>query len=209
MHDSLQPLSDSLAGIDLTGHPPLEQWHPVYEGEIDIVIKADGTWLHEGRGFQRTRLVQLFASILWFENGQHYLKTPAEKMQITVEDAAFFIPTLTVLAAGTAQQQLVFTSSYGDRVLAGVDHPLWVEEAEATGEPRPYLGMRYGMRAKLSRSVFYQLAELATLSVGAAAASDSTSNDDVPTAETAGDALNKECWVVHSAGQAFVLGEAE
>lgn len=188
MSDKLQPLSDSLKGIDLTGHPPVEQWNPAYEGEIDIVIKADGTWLHEGGEFRRDSLVKLFASVLWFEDGQHYLKTPAEKMRITVEDAAFFAPLLDVVDAGTAEQQLIFSTQYGDRVLADATHPIIVDEDELSGEPKPYLGVRYGMRAKLSRGVFYQLAELATLEVAA---------------ET-----GQESLVVYSADERFVLGAA-
>ncbi len=189
MNDTLQPLSDSLKDIDLTGHPPVDKWQPAYEGEIDIVIKANGTWLHEGRGFQRDSLVKLFSSVLWFEDGQHYLKTPAEKMRITVEDAAFFIPLLDVVDEGTGQQQLIFTTTYGDKVLADVAHPIVIEEDELTGEPRPYLGMRYGMCAKLSRNVFYQLAELATL-------------------KSSGNRQNDEYLVVYSAGAEFVLGAA-
>lgn len=189
MSDSLQPLSDSLKDIDLTGHPPVDQWNPAYEGEIDIVIKADGTWLHEGGEFRRDSLVKLFASVLWFEDGQHYLKTPAEKMLIRVEEAAFFVHVLDVIGEGTVQQQLMFTTTYGDRVLANAEHAIVVEEDETTGEPKPYLEMRYGMRAKLSRSVFYQLAELATLQ---------------ESGNKSGGLL-----VVRSAGEEFVLGAAE
>lgn len=189
-HDSLQPLSDSLKGIDLTGHPPVDKWNPAYEGEIDIVIQADGTWLHEGGTFQRDSLVKLFASVLWFEDGQHYLKTPAGKMRIEVEDAAFFVPLLDVADGGTDQQQLIFTTTYGDRVLADAAHAIVIEEDKATGDPRPYLEVRYGMRAKLSRNVFYQLAELATLK-----------NSDK--------GQGVDYLVVRSAGEEFVLGAAE
>lgn len=196
--DALQPLSDSLKQVDLTGHPPVDKWNPAYEGEIDIVIKADGTWLHEGRPFKRESLVKLFASVLWFENGRHYLKTPAEKMLITVEEAAFFAPLLDVVEAGTDQQQLIFTTQYGDKVMADAQHPIMVEEDPNSGEPRPYLGMRYGMRAKLSRNVFYQLAELAVLQPASAESS-----------KQAEDKRSSECLVVYSAGKAFVLGAAE
>ncbi|MGB0847449.1 MAG: DUF1285 domain-containing protein [Thiolinea sp.] len=190
--DSLQPLSDSLKTIDLTGHPPVDRWNPEYEGEIDIVIRTDGTWLHEGTVFQRDSLVRLFASVLWFEDGIHYLKTPAEKMRIVVEEVAFFIPLLEVVAEGTPQQQLIFTSTYGDRVVADAEHAIEVEEDPETGEPRPYLNMRYGMRGKLSRNVFYQLAELAELQ----------------TQGEQGDSV-AQYLMVRSSGKQFVLGSAE
>ncbi|MGB1010979.1 MAG: DUF1285 domain-containing protein [Thiolinea sp.] len=190
--DSLQPLSDSLKTIDLTGHPPVDRWNPEHKGEIDIVIRTDGTWLHEGAVFQRDSLVRLFASVLWFEDGIHYLKTPAEKMRIVVEEVAFFIPLLEVVAEGTPQQQLIFTSTYGDRVVADAEHAIEVEEDPETGEPRPYLNMRYGMRGKLSRNVFYQLAELAELQ----------------TQDEQGDSV-AQYLMVRSSGKQFVLGSAE
>lgn len=190
--DSLSPLSDSLKSVDLTGHPPVDSWEPEFVGEIDIVIRPDGTWLHEGTVFQRTSLVKLFASILWYEDGIHYLKTPAEKMRIEVADAAFFIPTLEVIDLGTDEQQLVFTSTYGDKVIAGSGNPIEVEEHTDTGEPQPYVGMRYGMRGKLSRHVFYQLAELA----------------EVAPCRTMNVTGEGDCLFVRSAGEIFVLGLA-
>lgn len=157
---ALSQLSDSLKQIDLTGHPPVDQWQPEHNGTIDILIKKDGTWLHEGELFQRQRLVNLFASVLWLEDGNHYLKTPAEKLLIQVEEAPFFITSLDIHDSGTEQQQLAFTTTYGDVVVAGTDNRLWVEEAPETGEPAPYLEIRYGMKGKLSRNVFYQLADI-------------------------------------------------
>lgn len=157
---ALNQLSDSLKQIDLTGHPPVDQWQPKHHGTIDILIKKDGSWLHEGDPFQRQRLVNLFAGVLWLEDGQHYLKTPAERLLIQVEDAPFFINSLAIHDSGTEQQQLVFTTTYGDVVVAGADNRLWVEEDPETGEPAPYLEIRYGMKGKLSRNVFYQLADI-------------------------------------------------
>ena len=155
---SIQQLSDRLSEVGATKFPPVHLWQPTEVGEVDIVIRADGSWLHEGVIIQRERLVRLLASVLWLEEGEHYLKTPHEKMKIQVEEAPFFITDLDVVNPATDTQQLVFTSSYDDVVIAGKENPLWVEE-KANGEPSPYLGMRYGMRGKLSRNVFYQLAE--------------------------------------------------
>ena len=44
--------------------PPLHLWHPELSGEIDIIIKKNGDWFHEGTVFKRKSLVKLFASIL-------------------------------------------------------------------------------------------------------------------------------------------------
>ena len=187
----LNQLSDSLKQIDLTGHPPVDQWQPERNGSIDILIKKDGTWLHEGEPFQRQRLVNLFASVLWLEDGNHYLKTPAEKLLIQVEEAAFFITSLDIYDSGTEQQQLVFTTTYGDVVIAGTNNRLWVEEDPETGEPAPYLEIRYGLKGKLSRNVFYQLADIV---------------QQAPCLPETGIKPTTDCLFVHSQGIRFNLG---
>lgn len=206
---SLDQLSDSLKQVDLTGHPPVDQWQPERVGSIDILIKADGTWLHEGETFQRERLVNLFASILWLEDGKHYLKTPAEKLLIQVEEAAFFIPTLDIVDGGTEQQQLVFTTTYGDVVVAGNANRLWVEEDAETSEPAPYLGMRYGMKGKLSRNVFYQLADFVEHApCPPATETESAANSNETNASSGSAATEAECLFVLSQGVRFNLGAA-
>ncbi len=187
----LNQLSDSLKQIDLTGHPPVDQWQPERNGSIDILIKKDGTWLHEGEPFQRQRLVNLFASVLWLEDGNHYLKTPAEKLLIQVEEAAFFITSLDIYDSGTEQQQLAFATNYGDVVVAGTNNRLWVEEDPQTEEPEPYLEIRYGMKGKLSRNVFYQLADIV---------------QQAPCPPETGIKPTTDCLFVHSQGIRFSLG---
>ncbi|HPE58752.1 MAG: DUF1285 domain-containing protein [Thiothrix sp.] len=155
----LEALAASLNAVSVTGHAPLERWKPQQFGKVDIVIRRDGSWWHEGRVIERTALVRLFASALWQEHGRYYLRTPQEQMQISVEDTAFFITGLEVVDAGTPAQQLVFTGSYGDVLVAGPLHRLWVDEPD--GEPLPGIMVRYGMPGRLTRSVFYQLGEMA------------------------------------------------
>lgn len=47
--------------------PPLEKWHPEQVDDMDLVIKANGEWWHEGGQMTRESLVSLFATILWKE----------------------------------------------------------------------------------------------------------------------------------------------
>lgn len=47
--------------------PPLEKWHPEQVADMDLVIKANGEWWHEGGHMTRESLVNLFATILWKE----------------------------------------------------------------------------------------------------------------------------------------------
>lgn len=140
--------------------PPVERWNPPFSGDMDVRIARDGTWYHEGAPFQRETLVRLFASILRRdEDGHHYLVTPVEKWRIRVDDAPFLAVRLDAFGEGD-NQSLRFTTNVGDTVTAGPDHPLVVEYRDPGGEPAPYVHIRGGLRALLSRAVFVELVEL-------------------------------------------------
>jgi hypothetical protein len=140
--------------------PPVEKWNPAHCGEIDIRIARDGTWLHQGTPIGRRELVRLFSTILRKEADEYYLVTPAEKMRITVEDAPFLAVLLDARGVGRSQQ-LVFTTNVGDETTAGPDHRIRVEIADGTEEPAPYVHVRGGLEARISRNVFYQLVDVA------------------------------------------------
>lgn len=86
--------------------------------------------------------------------------TPAEKLRIRVDDAPFVAVLLGVEGEGEAQR-LIFTTNVGDETIAGRDNPIRVETNKETGEPAPYVHVRRGLEARIARSVFYQLADLA------------------------------------------------
>lgn len=137
-----------------------KNWQPAHIGEIDIHIKANGQWFHEGRLFQRLALVKLFASVLRREGDSHYLVTPGEKLSIRVDDAPFVATTLEVLD-NNGQQVLVFTTTLGDSIIADEQHPIRVETDPSTLLPRPYIHFRNGLDALISRSAFFDLANTA------------------------------------------------
>jgi hypothetical protein len=137
------------------GLPPVHLWTPAHAGEIDIVIKPDGRWIHEGAPISREALVRLFSTVLRKDPDGFWLVTPVEKMRITVEDAPFVA--VRVDRRGDA---LAFTTNVGDEVEAGPDNPIRVETA-ADGEPRPYVHVRRGLEALIARPVFYELVEMA------------------------------------------------
>jgi len=139
--------------------PPVEQWNPDYCGEIDMVIKRDGTWFHEGTPIGRARLVRLFSTVLKREGDKHFLVTPVEKLGIDVEDAPFVAVLMAVDGAGK-DQRLTFSTNVGDRARAGEKHPLVFRENPQTGEHTPYIEVRAGLEALVSRAVFYDLVAL-------------------------------------------------
>ena len=135
-------------------------WNPSRQGEIDIRIAADGNWFHQGRRFQRASLVKLFASVLRRENDAYYLVTPAEKLRIVVDDAPFVAGLVETIDEG-GRQAIVLTTNIGERIVVDRNHPIRVETDPASGEPRPYVGMHDGLEALISRSAFFDLANLA------------------------------------------------
>lgn len=140
--------------------PPVHLWKPDFSGNLDIQITRDGRWIHEGGEIKRPAMVTLFSSVLWREGDSYFLVTPVEKVGIQVEDVPFFFTGLDV-RQGDNGQELIFTSSTEDTVVASAEQPLRIETDPQSGEPSPYLMVRYGMEGRLSRNVFYQLAELA------------------------------------------------
>jgi hypothetical protein len=150
-------LDDLTKAAPARGLPPVHLWRPEHCGEIDIVIKASGEWLHEGAPIRRPALVRLFSTVLRRDPDGIYLVTPVEKLKITVEDAPFV-----AVAVEVDGEDLAFTTNVGDRVTADADHPIRVETDAATGEPRPYVHVRAGLDALIVRSVFYELVERAS-----------------------------------------------
>ena len=137
------------------GLPPVHLWNPAHCGDIDIRIARDGTWFHDGSPIGRTPLVRLFSTVLRKDLDGFHLVTPVEKLRIVVEDAPFMA--VRVDRVGDA---LRFLTNVGDEVDAGPEHRIEVRDDPSTGEPAPYLHVRRGLMARLSRPVFYELAEM-------------------------------------------------
>lgn len=138
------------------GPPPVHLWNPEVCGDIDIVIRKDGVWMHEGSPIGRKALVRLFSTVLRKDPDGYWLVTPVEKMRITVEDAPFH-----AVRVDREGEDLVFETDVGDRVAASADHPIRVETDPSSGEPAPYVHVRRGLEARIDRPVFYELVELA------------------------------------------------
>ncbi|MCB1692782.1 MAG: DUF1285 domain-containing protein [Pseudomonadales bacterium] len=140
--------------------PPIHLWNPDNVKDIDIRIARDGTWYHEGTPIERHRLVRLFATVMRLEDdGEYYLVTPVEKCRILVEDAPFLAVVMDVSGDG-ASQRLTFTTNVAETVVAGHEHPIRVEFDSVDDEPAPYVMVRDGLEALISRNVFYEMVDL-------------------------------------------------
>lgn len=140
------------------GLPPVERWNPPFCGDIDMRIAADGQWFYMGTPIGRPALVRLFASVLKVEDGAFFLVTPVEKVGITVEDSPFQAVEMAVDGDGAARQ-LSFRSNVDDLVAVGAEHGLRFEQ-DAVGGVRPYVHIRRGLWARVTRALTYDLLAL-------------------------------------------------
>ncbi|MGF1606636.1 MAG: DUF1285 domain-containing protein [Rhodothalassiaceae bacterium] len=142
-------------------YPPVDKWNPDFCGDIDMVIKRDGSWHYMGTPILRPEMVRLFASVLRRDDdGKTYLVTPVEKLGIQVEDAAFLAIELEHKNAGE-QAELYLSTQTGDVIRIDAEHPIWTEHDPDTGEDRPYVHVRGGLNALIARPVWYRLVDLA------------------------------------------------
>ena len=133
------------------------------EQQFNIKIASDGRWFHEGEEIHRKALVKLFSTVLKRDSdGVFWLETPVEKGRIEVEDAPFIAIALTVERAEDAELDrdaaLYFTTNVDEHVPLDMAHPLQMLPGLDGSGMRPYIEIRDGLLAKLSRPVYYELA---------------------------------------------------
>ncbi|HEY0125127.1 MAG TPA: DUF1285 domain-containing protein [Rhizobium sp.] len=160
---SLAALISRAAG-DNGGHkkglPPVDRWNPPFCGDIDMEIRADGTWFYMGTPIGRAPLVRLFSTVLRKDADEKtYLVTPAEKVGIRVVDAPFVAVEMSVTERD-GKRVLTFRTNVGDVVEAGREHPIRFVIRGDNDELKPYLHVRGRLEALVTRAVMYDLVEL-------------------------------------------------
>lgn len=160
------PVSSGLNGLEALvaragggkkGLPPVEKWHPEFCGDLDMEIKADGTWFYMGTPIGRHALVKLFSSVLRKdEDGKTYLVTPVERVGIRVEDAHFVAVEMNAHMVD-GEQVITLRTNVDDIVEVGPDHPLRFEIVEQNDGVKPYALVRGRLEALLARPVMYEL----------------------------------------------------
>ena len=141
--------------------PPVHLWNPPLLGDLDMRIARGGDWFYQDSAITRPQLVKLFSSILRYDDdGCYYLVTPVEKWRIEVEDAPF-VAVLVEARGSSDQQVLSFTTNIHNNVDADASNKIRIEFDPVTLEPKPYIHVRSGLEALISRNVFYDLVEMA------------------------------------------------
>jgi uncharacterized protein len=165
--------SNRIAGLEgliraqaAKGAAPVEKWEPPYCGDIGLRIRADGVWLYRDSPITRPALVKLFAGVLRKDaDGRHYLVTPAEKIDVAVDDAPFLAVEMEVRGAGVSQS-LIFRTNVDDIVTAGPHHALRFAVEPESGGLKPYLMVRGRLEALVTRALLHDLVEIATEQAG-------------------------------------------
>ena len=159
MSDPVLPQRFLEAASAYTGQalPPVESWHPAFCGDIDMRIARDGRWFYMGTPINRPPLVTLFARILRRDPERYVLVTPVECVGIVVEDAPFLAVEMEEMT-GEAGATLAFRTNLDEVIVAGAAHPIRFELDEKGGL-KPYIKVRGGLWARLTRALTLDLVE--------------------------------------------------
>ena len=142
------------------GIPPVEKWNPPFCGDIDMHILRNGKWTYMGSEIKRPAMIKLFSNIIRLDDdGHYYLVTPVEKVRIKVDD----VPFVAVSMNKTEDEGincLSFTTNVQDEVTLSKENPIEIIIND-NDEPSPYITVRKNLKALISRSVYYDLINMA------------------------------------------------
>ncbi|MXZ80588.1 MAG: DUF1285 domain-containing protein [Gammaproteobacteria bacterium] len=140
---------------------PIHQWSPAQTDDIGLYIDRSGKWYYRGSEIARRRMVKLFASLLRMEDAEYFLITPKIRYRVRVEECPFLAVDIQTEGQGDGLC-IHFRTNMDDVVRVDREHPLTVELNPEAGTVLPTVLVRNGLRAKLTRAVYYSLAELAS-----------------------------------------------
>ena len=123
-------------------------------------INAHCEWYYKESKITRHSMVKLFSTILVRDDDNTYhLRTPVEDVLVEVEDAPYMITEMFVTNKRNLSY-ICFKTNVDFSLMLGRKNPLWLEKKDNSEELIPYVLVKRGLIAKVSRPVYYQLVEL-------------------------------------------------
>ena len=142
------------------GIPPVEKWNPPFCGDIDMHILRNGKWTYMGSEIKRPAMIKLFSNIIRLDDdGHYYLVTPVEKVRIKVDDVPFVVVSMNKIKE-EGVNCLSFMTNVQDEVTLSKENPIEIVIND-NDEPSPYITIRKNLKALISRSVYYDLINMA------------------------------------------------
>ena len=142
------------------GIPPVEKWNPPFCGDIDMHILRNGKWTYMGSEIKRPAMIKLFSNIIRLDDdGHYYLVTPVEKVRIKVDDVPFVAVSMNKIE-DKGVSSLSFMTNVQDEVTLSKENPIEIVIND-NDEPSPYITIRKNLKALISRSVYYDLINMA------------------------------------------------
>ena len=142
------------------GIPPVEKWNPPFCGDIDMHILRNGKWTYMGSEIKRPAMIKLFSNIIRLDDdGHYYLVTPVEKVRIKVDDVPFVAVSMNKIK-DEGVNCLSFMTNVQDEVTLSKENPIEIVISD-NDEPSPYITIRNNLKALISRSVYYDLINMA------------------------------------------------
>ena len=123
-------------------------------------INAQCEWYYKDSKITRHSMVKLFSTILVRDDDNTYhLRTPVEDVLVDVKDVPYMITEMFITNKRNLSY-ICFKTNVDFSLILGRKNPLWLEKKDSSKELIPYVLVKKGLIAKVSRSVYYQLVEL-------------------------------------------------
>lgn len=166
MDDAIKQVVNTIVATTsgLPAPETLASWTPALSGDIDIVIRSDGSWTHDGTLIGREGLVRVFASLLRRESdGEYYLLTPVEKWRIRVESHALLAIDFERIESNAADSRdsRIWQALLNTGGRCTVDQSCSV--VGAVDDAAPYMNLPNGLTAQVTRAAWYRLLDAATV----------------------------------------------
>jgi len=125
-----------------------------------FLINEHGDWYYKESKITRHAMVKLFSTILVRDDDNTFhLRTPVEDVLVEVSDVPYIIKEMFVKNEGSLKY-IYFTTNVDNILTVGIKNPIWLEKKKNKDELIPYVLVKKGLIAKISRPVYYQLMEL-------------------------------------------------